>query len=183
MPTLQTLLTIEEYVRLPGNDRPTELVRGRIVEMNPPLPRHGQICSKGIRILGNFADKHNRGHVVGNDSGVITERDPDTLRGADIAFYSYKKVKKGPFPRRYLSVVPDLIFEVRSPDDRWKKIQSKVADYLNAGVSAVCVLDEEPPTAYVYTADQPVRTLGPDDDLTFPGILPGFRVKVRRFFE
>ena len=34
-------------------------------------------------------DEHDLGHVLSNDSGVITERDPDTVRGADISFYSY----------------------------------------------------------------------------------------------
>jgi Uma2 family endonuclease len=183
MATVEALLTAEEYARLDDNGRPSELVRGRIVEMNPPIPRHGQICSKVDRIVGNFADEHESGHVISNDSAVITERDPDTVRGADISFYSFRKVPKGPFPRGYLSVVPDLIFEVRSPDDRWKKIQLKVGEYLAAGVSVVCVLDDDPSTAYVYAADQPVRTLTADDELTFPDILPGFRVQVRRFFE
>ena len=57
----------------------------------------------------------------------ITERDPDTLRGADFAFYSYTQVPKGSFPKRgYLKVPPDLVVEVRSPDDRWKNILSIV---------------------------------------------------------
>lgn len=34
MATTDTQLTAEEYGRLPENGRPTELVRGRIVEMN-----------------------------------------------------------------------------------------------------------------------------------------------------
>src|SRR5262249_19661298 len=151
--------------------------------MNPPIPRHGQICGKVDRIVGGFADEHELGHVLINDSGVITEHDPDTVRGADIAFYSFGKVPKRPFPRGYLQVMPDLVFEVRSPDDRWKKIQLKVAEYLNAGVSVVCVLDDEPPTAYVYAAEQPVRILNADNELTLPDILPGFSVRVRRFFE
>jgi Uma2 family endonuclease len=40
------LLTAEEYLRLPDSDRPTELVRGRVVAMNVPKPRHGQVCSR-----------------------------------------------------------------------------------------------------------------------------------------
>ena len=62
-----------------------------------------------------FCDEHNLGHVVSNDSGVVTERDPDTVRGADVAFYSYGRVPPGPFPRGYLAVAPELVFEVRSP--------------------------------------------------------------------
>ncbi|MBY0527161.1 MAG: Uma2 family endonuclease [Gemmataceae bacterium] len=179
----KSLLTVEEYARLPDSGQYTELVRGRVVKMNPPKPRHGQICNKVGRIFGVFADEHDLGHVLSNDSGVITERDPDTLRGADIAFYSYAKVPKGPLSNDYLPVPPDLIIEVRSENDRWTKVVAKVGEYLNAGVAAVCVLDDTPPIAYVYRPDQRVQVFAADDDLVLPGILPGFSVKVRRFFE
>src|SRR5262249_28420667 len=121
--------------------------------------------------------------VVGNDSGVITERDPDTVRGADVAFYSYQRVPPGPLPRRYLAVVPELVFEVRSPSDRWSHILEKVVEYLQAGVTLVCVLDEVTETARVYRADQPEQVFTADQDLTLPEVLPDFRLPVRRFFE
>src|SRR5690242_20415016 len=104
MATAEALLTAEEYALLPDNGQPTELVRGRIVPLSMPFPRHGQICGKISRIVGNFADQHDLGHVLSNDSGIITEHDPDTVRGADIAFYSYARVPRGPLPRGYLPV-------------------------------------------------------------------------------
>src|SRR5207244_1669587 len=134
MSIVQTLLTAEEFARLPDRGRPTELVRGRIVEMNVPFPRHGQVCGQTAYLLKDYLRTDDRGQVVTNDSGVITERDPDTVRGGDVCFYSYTRVPKGPLPQGYLSVVPDAVFEVRSPDDRWSKITAKVAEYLNAGV-------------------------------------------------
>jgi hypothetical protein len=42
--------------------------------MNVPAPRHGQICSKIDRLVGNHADQHGLGHVVVNDSGVVTRK-------------------------------------------------------------------------------------------------------------
>ena len=183
MATAEALLTAEEYRLLPDNGQPTELVRGRIVPVNMPAPRHGQICNKIGRLVGNFAEEHNLGHVVSNDSGVVTERDPDTVRGADIAFYSYARVPRGPFPEGYLSVVPELVFEVRSPGDRWREILAKVVEYLNAGVSAVCVLDPGPQTVHVYYADQAEQIFTADQELVLLEILGDFRVPVRRFFE
>ena len=47
----------------------------------------------------------------------------------------------------------------------------------------VVVLDPKPQTAHVFGADDPPKTLGPDDELVLPGILEGFRVRVGRFFE
>ena len=87
----EKLLTAEEYGELPDNGQPTELVRGRIVPLNMPAPRHGEICVVTIYLLKRFLEDHPLGRVVSNDSGVITERDPDTVRGGDLAFYSYQR--------------------------------------------------------------------------------------------
>jgi Uma2 family endonuclease len=183
MATAEALLTAEEYALLPDNGQPTELVRGRIVPLNMPFPRHGQICSKVDRIVGNFADEHDVGHVLSNDSGVITERDPDTVRGPDIAFYSYARVPRGPLPRGYLPVPPDLVFEVRSPGDSWREVLAKVVEYFNSGVPVVCVLDEKTETARVYYPDEPEKVFRADEELVLPEVLRDFRVRVQRFFE
>lgn len=179
----EALMTAEEFLRLPGDVRPKELVRGRVVYMNVPMPRHGQICSRVDRIVGNFADEHTLGHVVSNDSGVRTERGPDTVRGADVAYYSFNRVPPGPFPQGYLPVVPELVFEVRSPTDRWSAILAKVGEYLEAGVTVVCVLDQMTERCRVYRSDDPGYELKSEEELTIPDVLPEFRVVVRRFFE
>ena len=181
--TDEKLMTAAEFWALPDSDRPMELVRGRIESMNMPGPRHGQVCGRTDRIIGNFVDQHDLGHVLTCDSGVLTEHDPDTVRGMDVCFYSYSRLPKGPLPARYVDVVPELIVEVRSPDDRWSRILKKISEYLEAGVTAVCVLDPKTETARVYSADETEQTLNADEELTFPNILPGFTVPVRRFFE
>jgi len=122
--------------------------------MSPPTARHGQICGETYYLLRGHVEHHELGHVRCNDSGVITERDPDTVRGLDISFYSYAKVPKVKIRKGYLDVVPDLVVEVRSADDRWGDILAKVHEYLDAGV---IVLDPEPEGAYVFHSDQPPR--------------------------
>ncbi len=182
MSTATALLTAEEFGSRPDPGYPEELVRGRIVTMPSPTPRHGQVCSKTDRLLGTFADENDLGHVLCNDSGVITERDPDSMRGADVAFYSYAKVPRGKIRKGYLDVVPDLVVEVRSEDDRWKDLEAKAREYLAAGVAVVIILDPGPETAHVYRPGQPPQKLGPDEELTIPDLLGEFRVAVRRFF-
>lgn len=177
------LMSASEYARLPDRGVPTELVQGRVVEMNVPAPRQGQICARIDRIVGIYAEQHDLGHVVVNDSGILTKRDPDTVRGADIAFYSYALVPRGPLPQGYLDVVPELVFEVRSPTDRWAKVHAKVSEYLQAGVRVVCVLDQVSERAFGYRDDEPPQALQPDDELRVPDVLGDFRTPVRRFFD
>ncbi|HKI30449.1 MAG TPA: Uma2 family endonuclease [Gemmataceae bacterium] len=181
--TAHRLLTAAEYAQIPDRGIPTELVRGRVIEMNVPAPRHGEICSKVDRLVGNYADDHGLGRVVINDSGVITEHNPDTVRGADVAFYSFARVPQGPLPAGYLDVVPELVFEVRSPTDRWPRLLAKAGEYLEAGVSVVCLLDQMSERVLVCRADELPWTLHGDDELHLPDILGDFRVPVRRFFE
>ena len=181
--TAEALLTADEFAQLPDPGYPTELVRGRIVPLNLPAPRHGQICGKTTKVLWLYLATDDQGHVVTNDSGVVTEHDPDTVRGGDVAFYSYARVPKGPFPAGYLAVSPNAIFEVRSPTDRWSAILIKVGEYLAAGVTLVCVLDDATETAHVYRDGQAAQVFGPNQELTLPEVLPGFKAVVKEFFE
>lgn len=180
---LSALLTAEEYGRRPDPGYPEELVRGRVVRMPVPDRRHGYVCGRADRLFGNFVDEHDLGRVLANDSGVITEREPDTVRGADVAYYSYERLPRGVLPKGYGPEIPELVVEVRSSSDRWREVMEKVSEYLRAGVLVVVVLDPEPRTAHVFAADAAPSVLGPDDELTLPDVLDGFAVRVGRFFE
>jgi Uma2 family endonuclease len=183
MATAEALLTAEEYSLLPDNGQPTELIRGRVVTLNVPAPRHGQICGNVVYLLRSYLEENDVGQVACNDAGVVTEHDPDTVRGGDVVFYSYKRIPAKPLPKGYLPVAPDLVFEVRSPTDRWKDVLAKALEYLNAGVTLVCVLDQASETAHIYHADQPERTFTVDQELSLSEVFPEFRVTVGRFFE
>jgi Uma2 family endonuclease len=156
-------------------------VKGLLVP--PTRPRHGEICINIAYILRRYLDDHPSGRVIGNDAGIPTEHDPDTVRGADVAYYSYTRVPKGPLPAGLLSEVPELVFEVLSPSDRWSEVQIKVGEYLEAGVTAVCVVDDATRSVHVFRLDQPLHVFKAADEFMIADILGDFRVEVRRFFE
>jgi Uma2 family endonuclease len=181
--TLAELMTAEEFEKRPDPGYPEELVKGRVVSIPQPDRRHGYVCLQAGFLLRVFTDAHDLGRVMSNDSAVITERGPDTVRGADVAFYSYARLPRGPLAKGYGPEIPELVIEVRSPSDRWREIHEKVTEYLRAGVLVVVVLDPDPQTAHVFGADEPPRMLSAEDELTIPGVLEGFAVKVAKFFE
>jgi Uma2 family endonuclease len=183
MATIDTLLTAEEYAELPDLGQPSELVRGRIVMMNVPKPRHGVICVNISYHLRHFIEQHDIGRVMSNDAGVVTERDPDSVRGADVSFCSYARCPKGQLPNGYLNPPPEVVFEVLSPDDRWKEVLAKVAEYLAAGVLVVCVLDDDNTVLHLCCADRPPQKLTEQDDLRLPELHPDFSVPVAKLFE
>lgn len=183
MATAELVLTAEEYHLLPENGQPTELVRGRIVPLNMPAPKHGWFCSNIVGILRNFVRQHDLGRVMSNDSGVVTERSPDTVRGADVAYYSYQRIPRGPLPEGYFPVAPELVFEVRSPSDRWTDILAKVVEYLNAGVLVVGVHDAQTRTLTLYRPNEVQQVLTVEDELLLPELYAAFRMPVGPFFE
>ena len=178
----EKLLTAEEFAELSDAGVPTELVRGKVVEMTSPGFHHGRICLRIARLLDEFIEVNALGQGTSNDSGVITARDPDSVRGPDLAFYSFARLPQGSSPIGYPNVAPDLIFEVLSPSDRWSLIHAKVAEYHAAGVSAVCILDSRMNRIHIYREDVPPEVIGLDDTFTIPEILPGFSFPLRRIF-
>jgi Uma2 family endonuclease len=176
-------MTAEEYRVLPDDGRHTELVLGRIVEMPPTNFMHGIVTSCVNALIRTYVKDRSLGWVTGNDSVIITERDPDSVRGPDVAFFSYTRIPKESPPQGYPEVAPELVFEVRSPSDRWSAINAKASEYLAAGVLVVCVLDPETRTAVVYTENDSPSKKTEDDELTLPEVFPDFKVSVRQFFE
>lgn len=77
---------------MPDNGMETELVRGRVVELPSPTSNHGYIRGNIYWVLRGLVEPRDLGRVVTNDSGVVTERDPDSVRGPDVAFSSYTTV-------------------------------------------------------------------------------------------
>ena len=148
-------------------------------------PKHGKICVRTSRVMDEYAEKHDAGHVMSNDSVVQTKSNPDSTRGADVSFYSYARLPKGKVPEGLLSVSPDLIVEVRSPSERWTALFAKVVEYLEAGVRVVIVLDEPTGTASVYRPDELQLK---SSIMAYALVVPlmffsGFSVPVARLFE
>jgi len=183
MATVATLMTIEEYLALPETGTRTELVRGVVIELSRPGYEHGKICIEISFLITLFVKQSGSGRVIGNDSGIITHRDPDSLRGADVAYYSAVKANAIGVQKGYPNLAPDLVVEVRSPSDRWSEMVHKAGEYLAAGVLVVVLLDPDTRSAHVFEADRAPRAFGPQDTLTFPDLLGDFAVVVGRIFD
>ncbi len=180
-PPAMQLLTAVEFAAKFSHHR-MELVRGLPVETPMPDYRHGKMCARITRYLDEYAETHDLGHVMSNDSFVKVESDPDTIRGGDVLFISYERLAKGEVPPGVLDAIPELVVEVVSPSNLWTGLFTKVDEYLAAGVKVVVILDPESRTASTYRPNVVQEVLRVTDTLTLPEVLPGFSVPVAKLF-
>ncbi len=171
-----------EFVGRPENaNRWFELVRGEVIELPPPMKPHGRVCINVSFVLEQYVRRRGFGYVLGNDSGVILEHDPDTVRGPDVAVYEDARSWEELHPK-YGEVPPRLAVEVLSPNDKVNKVNRKIADYLRAGVGLVWLIDPEERTLTVYRTGREPQMHEAADDVTGEDVLPGLSVKVADCF-
>ena len=176
------LLTADDLLQLYSRGVRGELIRGVLCETMPAGQRHGKIVADLLIELGAFVKPRRLGTLVASDSGVLLERDPDTVREPDIAFTSVEQLPLGDEVPGYAEVVPDLVVEVASPSDSRREVNDKARMWLSYGVRLVWVVHPETRTVDVHRADHATATLGEDDALDGMDVLPGFSCAVKAVF-
>ena len=167
--------TGEDLLKMGGD---FELVRGELVEMVPPGFEHGGIAVNVAAILREFVRARRLGTVV-VESGFYLERDPDTVRGPDVAYYSHDRVPAN--RRKFADSPPILAVEIVSPEDTSHEMEARVRDFLGAGVGEVWVVYPRTHTVHrfrqgwaeVLTFEQTLREVAG---------LEGFESAVAEFF-
>lgn len=177
------LLSIEEFLRMPEPDDGAmhELVRGRIVTASVPTFLHGMIVGRACGLLDQFVRPRKLGRVVLR-TGLITERDPDSVRGPDVAYWSAERLPLNKRPEVYPEVSADLCVEVLSPGESLARTQEKLTEYFNCGVRLVWIVDPDACTVAVHRGLDPAGVLTEADTLSGEDVIPGFACRVEEIF-
>jgi Uma2 family endonuclease len=176
------LITAEEFFRMHGDpSHKLELVRGEVVTMCRPGFRHGLIQFRIARKLDEYCSAHQFGRVT-VESGVVTERRPDSVRGPDVAVWSYERLPMEQTPVGYPEVAADLCVEILSPSDRPGEVKDKMREYFERGVRMVWVVDPEDRAVRVHRSPDEAQLLYESATLTCEDVLPGFSSRVVELF-
>jgi Uma2 family endonuclease len=180
MTTTPQLITAEDLWRMNLDER-CELLNGELITMAPAGFEHGVVIMRLARLLANYVKQHKLGLTVGAETGFILRRKPDTVRGADVAFVS-NALLPDPLPKSYFPGAPDLAVEVISPDDRYKDVERKAKDYIDAGSKLVWVVDTRRRSITVHRPQSNPVILREGEDLEAGDVIPGFRCAVSEIF-
>ncbi len=127
--------------------------------------------------LFNFAEPRRLRTLVASDAGVWSERDPDTVRVSDIAFFSAATMPASTRETGYAEVTPALVVEIASPSNGRREVHDKALMWLSHEVRLVWVVHPETRTVDVYRAGGNAVTLGAEDSLDGLDVLSASRVR------
>ena len=186
MPTLVNTRTItpEEFLEMGDTASGYELVDGQLLE-NPMSTESSRVGGEVFHHVRTYLGNSKLGWIFPQETEFqCVVDDPGRVRKPDGAFISFDTLPKSEYVRDgFCKTVPDLVWEVLSPNDTAKGIDLKVDQWLAAGVNSVWVLQPENKTIKVIRNDGTMALLREKDTLTEPALLPGFSVSVARLFE
>jgi Uma2 family endonuclease len=158
-----------------------EVVNGRKVEKHMGLIEN-MVAALLFRQLANFCDASHFGHVVIETMFAIPGSGND--RKPDVAFVSYQTwAANRPIPRvNAWAIVPELVVEVISPNDKAFDVIDKVREYFAGGVREVWQVYSNVKQLLIYDSPHAVRILSQADELIGDPVVPGFRMSLSDLF-
>jgi Uma2 family endonuclease len=183
MSTRTRPITADEFLEWP--DEPgcrQELIRGEVATMSLAGEEHGEVAMEIGSLIRNYAKPLKLGRVYAAETGFIVERNPDSVRGADVAFVSAARLALITNRKKQIPFGPDFAVEVRSPNDRDDEVEEKIRMWLVAGCLLVWDVDPESRTVVVHRRESEPITLAEDQEIDGGDVIPGFRCRVADFF-
>ncbi len=167
-------------------DYQIELREGKLIIRSPSDSVSGEIGARFITLLGTWVYNYNLGRVLDASTGF---RMPNgDLLSPAVSFVSRERLKQN--PRTYLSVVPQLIVEIKSSHDRLRELEEKIALFLSQGVQVGILIDPDTHTVSIYhsgglnknasdrESTPQMTTIRDGDTLAIPELFPGWEIPI-----
>ncbi len=186
-------MPLAEFIRLFDEEGPFELINGERRKRMPNVFGHSEAIRALFLALYLYIAAKVGGDVFSETTFILPGTyDADWVEGSripDVMYYASGRLQayKAETPEwreRPCSLVPDLVAEVISPNDKISEMDAKVDQYLADGVRMVWVIDPQRRKAVVYAPDQeqPIHLSG-GDLLNGDDVVPGFQVQLSKLFE
>jgi Uma2 family endonuclease len=182
MTTAATALTPDDLLQMGSAGKGYELVNGELKEIEVSAESSfiaGEICT----LLKNHCKARQPGWVFPEGTGFrCFPDDVGRVRKPDTCYIALPRYAVDRFRSEgFVTVVPDLIVEVVSPNDIAREVEEKRLEWLDAGVREVWIVYPESRSVYVHRAGGGYALLRAADPITTP-LLPEFSVTVAEFF-
>lgn len=170
-------VSADDLLTMPDGDH-FELVNGELKEKDMGAIASWVSNKTGAK-LNAYSEQHD-GFAFGDGASYRCYDDPEQVRKPDASYIRPGRLSE--LPEGFLEIAPDLAVEVVSPTDRYREVEDKAEEYLEAGVVVVWVINPSNRSVRIFRRDARPEQLGPNDDLTAEDIMPGFRCRVADLF-
>jgi Uma2 family endonuclease len=174
----------DDLLRLPDRGKGFELVGGELKELSVSY-QSSYTAGRLFLRLAQFVEARNLGWVAPEGTSFrCFSDDPGRVRRADTAFHLLDRLTPTQATAEgHLTVVPDLVVEVVSPNDLADDVTEKRVEWQTAGAALVWVVFPVQQEVHAFRADGSVTLFRRADTLTADPVLPEFRVPVADLFR
>jgi Uma2 family endonuclease len=177
------VITPEDLHRMPDHGKGYELVDGQLKELSVSA-KSSRVGAGIVRRLWDHSESRQPGWVFQSDASFQCFADDRTrVRRSDAAFIALDRFTTQQYEAEgHISVCPDLVIEVISPNDLAAEVNRKTEEWLAAGAKLVWVIDPDAKLVFCHRADG-VTIRREADTLTADPVLPGFSCPVADLFR
>ena len=161
-----------------------ELIDGDWVEKPGMGAESGVVTTNVSSLLTVFVRRHRVGVIGSPEVGFRLFPDrPKHIRKPDVSFIDWKRLPDRRVPRGNVPFAPDFAVEVVSPNDEAEVLETKLDEYLRAGVRLIWFVYPLTKNVWAYKPDGTAKLYRIADTLTGEDVLPGFTANVSELFE
>jgi len=171
-------LTLEQYLSNPAYEH-CEWIDGEAVEATGGDVRHARVLGKVSRFFGECLRPGAEGFAAVRLSCLLFVSGQPRVHLPDAAVVLSDQNSD---ETRYLKGAPDLVVEVRSPDDSLSALHRKIQDYFANGTKLAWVILPEERAVLVFTPNAPTRTAIAGESLDGGALLPDLKIPVDALF-
>jgi len=171
-------VTIEEYLSNSQYEH-SEYVNGEVVPLNVGTKSHSKIQSKCAYLITSYLMSNPLGYAASELHCRLKIGNALHYRLPDIAV-----VLTDPSPESlYLEGAPDIVVEIKSPEDKVAFLFDKIEEYFTNGAKLAWIVLPDEQSVLVVTPNAAPRSFGLDGTLDGGGLLPGLSIPVKELFS
>jgi Uma2 family endonuclease len=175
------LLEPEDLLKLPDGDH-YELIDG--------VPKEKLMGAESDRValrlgglLDQFCLKAECGLAFGSQTGYrCFPNAPKQVRKPDASFVAKGRLPGDKSPKGDITIVPDFVVEVVSPNDTYEEVAVRVEDYKSAKVKLIWVISPATKSVLIRRLDGTCAEVGESGTLSGEDVIPGFACPVAELF-
>lgn len=159
-----------------------ELIDGRLVEKR--MSDYAQLVANNLNDqLVPWRTSRKAGRSFVEATFQCFPFKPEQVRRPDVAYISSERLSGYQWVHGHIRIAPDLAVEIVSPNDEVYELDRKIAEYFQAGVRRVWVINPEQRTVRIHRGPGDLAELVGEAQIVDEELLPGFRCSISSLFS